>query len=60
MKRQEDVKSHWKKIMNQEDVWDHVTEANIVKGLIEKDTWEEMVVAIKVIKPEKATGSFKV
>ena len=40
--------------MNKENDWDHVTEANMVKGSIKNVTREKMVIAIKVVKPGKA------
>ena len=38
---------------------DHMVEVNVVEKSIEKFTWEEMVVAIKSIEPEKATDLLK-
>ena len=48
-------------IMNKEDDWDHMTEANMVKGSIEKIIQEETVIVIKAMKPGMVTGpSYKV
>ena len=44
------------KITNKENDWDHVTAASMVEGLIKNVTREEMAIAIKVMKPEKAPG----
>ena len=52
-------KDHLKEIMNNEN-WDHVTEASIVKGPIENATREEMTIAIKVMKPAKVAGPSEV
>ena len=46
--------------MNKENDWDHMTEASIVEGPIEKITYEKMAIAIKVMKPGKAAGPSKV
>ena len=41
--------------MNNENDWDHITEANMLKEPIQKVIWKEMVIAIKAMKPEKGT-----
>ena len=43
-------------IIHTENDWDHVAEAIMVKGPIKNVTREEMVIAIKVMKPGKAAG----
>ena len=45
-----------KEIRDKNDL-DHMTEANMVEGLMEKVTWEEIVIAVKAIKPGKTAGS---
>jgi len=45
-------KDHMDEIMNEENEWDHMTEVNVVEGPIEKATQEEMVKAIRKMKPE--------
>ena len=52
-------RDHVEEITNNEN-WDHVTEASIVKGPIENATREEMTIAIKVMKPAKAAGPSEV
>ena len=46
--------------MNEENDWDHIAEASMVEGPIEKVTHEEMVVAIEALKPGKAAGPSEV
>ena len=53
-------KNHMEEIMNKENEWDHVTKAGMVEGPIKNVTREEMVIAIKVIKPRKAAGPSEV
>ena len=47
-------------IINKENNWDHVTEADMVEGLIRKASREEMAMAIKVMKPGNAAGPSEV
>ena len=47
-------------IMNKKNDWDHVTAASMVEGPIKNVTHEEMTIAIKVMKPQKAAGLFEV
>ena len=49
-------KDHVEEIMNNENNWDHVTEASIVKGPIKDVIREEITIAIEVMKPAKAAG----
>ena len=53
-------KKHMEEIRNEENDWDHVTEASMVEGPIENVTREEMAIAIKVMKPGKAAGPSEV
>ena len=46
--------------MNKENDWDHVAAVNMVEGPIKNVTCEEMVIAIKVMKPGKAAGPSEV
>ena len=46
--------------MNKENDLDHVSEASMVEGPIKNVTREEIAIAIKVIKLEKAAGPSKV
>ena len=39
--------------MNKKNDWDNVTEADVVERLIEKDTLEKMVIAVKAIKQKR-------
>ena len=52
--------NHMQEIMNQENEWDHVTEASMVEGPIKSVTPEEMAIAIKVMKSGKAAGPSEV
>ena len=47
-------------IINKENNWDHMTEASMVEGLVEKVTHKEMVTAVKPMKPRKAIEPSKV
>ena len=53
-------KNYMEEIMNKKNNWDHVTEASIVKGSIKNVTREEMVIAIKVMKPGMTAGPSEV
>ena len=53
-------KDHVEEIMNNENNWDHVTEASIVKKPIKDVIREEMTIAIKVMKPAKVAGPSEV
>ena len=47
-------KNYTEEIMNKDNDWDHVTAASMAEGPIKNITHEEMAIAIKVMKPEKA------
>ena len=47
-------------MINNENDWDHVTEASEVEGPIEKIPCKELAIAIKMMKPGKAAGSSEV
>ena len=49
-------KEHMEKIMNEENVWDQVTDADMVEGPIERITPAEVLKAIKVMKTGRAAG----
>ena len=53
-------KDYMENIMNIENDWDHVTTARAVEGPIEKVSREEIVKAIKMMKPGKASGPSEV
>ena len=53
------LKNLIEEIMNKENDWDHVTAASMVEGRIKYFTREEMTIAIKVMKPGKATRPSK-
>ena len=56
---EKDRKRMWKnhmEIMNKENDWNHIKEASMIKGPIEKVTPEKKTKAIKPIKPGKAVG----
>ena len=46
--------------MNKENDWNHVTAASTVEGPIKNVIREEMVIAMKVMKPGKTAGPSKV
>ena len=46
--------------MNKDNDWDHMTAASLIERLIKNVTREEMVIAIKVMKPGKAAGPSEV
>ena len=48
-------KEHIKKIMNEENKWDHTVETDVVKGLVEKVACNEIVEAMQKMKSGKAT-----
>ena len=43
-----------------ENDWDHMMEINMMEESIEKVTGEEMVIAVRAVKPGKASGPFGV
>ena len=45
--------------INEENDWDNMTEGDTVEGRVEKVSHEEMVTAIKAVKPGKAAGPFQ-
>jgi len=47
-------------IMNEENEWDHATEADIIKGPVERKTRDETVKAIEGMKTRKAPGPSEV
>ena len=51
-------KNHMDEIMNKKNDWDHVTEASMVDEPIKNVKGEEMVIAIKVMKPGIAAGPY--
>ena len=61
---EKDRKRTWKndmeEIMNKENDWDHMAEANMVAGPIKNVTREKMAIAIKVMKLGKAAGPSEV
>ena len=54
------MKNLMEEMINNENDWDHVTEASVVEEPIEKIPCKEMAIAIKMMKPEKAAGSSEV
>ena len=53
-------KEHMEKIMNIENAWDQLTEAEVVEGPIESVTRREVAEAIQKMKPGKAAGSSEI
>ena len=53
-------KNCMEEIMNKENDWNHMTEASMIGGPIKNVNREEMAMAIKVTKPEKAAGPSEV
>ena len=53
-------KEHMEKIMNEENPWDQVTDADMVEGPVEEVTRVEMMSAIKAMKFGKAAGPSEV
>ena len=53
-------KEHMKKIMNEENKWDHMVETDVVEGLVEKVARNKIVEAMKTMKSGKATGPYEV
>lgn len=53
-------KTHMENIMNEENEWDHMVEVDVVEGPIEKVTQDEIIKAIKTMKPRKAAGPSEV
>ena len=52
-------KNYMKEITKKEDDWDHITEANMVEGPIQKVTIQ-IAIAIKATKPGKIDGPSQV
>ena len=57
--RKEYGKNHTEEILNKKRYLDHVTEASIIEGPIEKVNPKEMATEIKPIKPRKQLDSLK-
>ena len=53
-------KDHMEKIMNVENEWDQMAEADMVEGPVEEVTYEEVIKAINKMKLGKAAGSSEV
>ena len=53
-------KNHMEEIMNKENNWDRVTAASMIERPIKNVICEEMEIAIKVMKPGKASGPSEV
>ena len=45
--------------MNKENDWDHMPEASMVEGPVEKVSHEEMAIVVYAMKPGKAAGRLK-
>ena len=54
------LKNHMEEIMNKKNDWYYVTEGSMVEGPTKNVIYEEMMIAIKVMKPGKAAGSSEV
>ena len=52
-------KDHMEKIMNVENEWDQTAKADIVEGLVEEVTYEEVMEAMNKMKLGKAAGPFE-
>ena len=53
-------KDHMEEIMNVENIWDQMTEVDVVEGPVERVTQDEVVSAIKKMKLGKAAGPSEV
>ena len=53
-------KNHTEEIVNKENDWDHMKEANIMEGSIEKVAYQEIVILLKAMKLGKAAKFYQV
>ena len=53
-------KEHMERIMNEENEWDQKVEADLVEGLVERVSREEVVKTIREMKAGKGAGTSEV